>query len=382
MITKFKIFESHGNSTADDLIDQLDSSFIEEWYNKHHDIDASEVISMSSQYSIMKFFDEDRYKKDFIRNYYYEFSELSDHDLKEYIENHMDSDKEEKILELYNENNYDEENDIESDIEGVVSFKKTKTGKTTLIVTPTEGKAKKYKIPEDHNIVVEEGEHVIVDELLSTEKDIEYDDDMLNDLDDDQLREVIEDSSEEDDCVSWTIDNWYGSQSGVDIFDEFSGLAIKNGKYGQYKYGSFEELDGSELYKHVKDYIDVEELVDDWKESEDYEYKKETVRDEIYRETELQEKLIEIDPKNALALAELWEDEGDKDNIGDQYDFQKGYIEKYVEDNTDETDDEEYISEIKSDALFYLHEHFGLDSDIREEYRNYLWKVDSDKFNL
>lgn len=370
MITKFKIFEGYGNSTAEELVDQFDSSFIEEWYDEHYNIDADEIIGMSSARNILNAFDEDEYKEDFINDYVagYEFSEIQDSDLKEYINNHMDDDKKEKILELYNESNYDDDNDITSDIEGIVSFSKTKTGKITIIVTSIDGIVKKYKNTTGNKIAVEEGDHVEEDELLSTEKELEYEDYMIDELDEDQLREVVENSNEEEECVEETVSGWYEHMSGEELLEEF--------------YGNLDKMDGPELYKIISNYVDDDKIVDNWKNGEDYEYKKEMVREEIYRNTELQEKLIEIDQKNAVALAELWEAEGDDNNIGEQYDFQKGYIEKYIEDNTDETDEEEFISEIKSDALFYLHEHFGLDDDIREEYKNYLWRVDSDKFNL
>lgn len=370
MITKFKIFEGYSSSIAEELADQLDSSFVEEWYDKHYEMDVSEIISMSSARNILNAFDENEYKEDFMREYIsgYEFSEIQDSDLKSYIENHMDSDKETKILELYNDTNSDEDNDIKSEIDGIVSFTKTKTGKITIIVTSIEGKVKKYKVPEDNKIVVEDGESVEEDKLLSTEKEIDYEDYMLDDLDEDQLREVVEDSNEEEECVEETINGWYEDRSGEELLEEF--------------YGDLEKMEGPELYKIISNYVDDDELLDNWKEGEDYEYKKEQVQEQIYRLPDIQRDLIEKNPDNALALAELWESEGDNDTIGDEHDFQKGYIEKYVKDNIDEGDDEEYIADTKADALFYLHEHFGLDDDIREEYKNYLWKVDQDKFNL
>lgn len=370
MITKFKIFEGYGSSTASDLADKLDSDFVEEWYDEHYNIDADEIVGMSSARNILDAFDEDEYKEDFIKDYIsgYEFSELQEHELKEYINNHMTDEKEEKILELYNTNNFDDDNDINSEIEGTVSFIKTKTGKRTIIVTSIDGKVKKYKIPEDNKIAVQDGEHVVVDELLSTEKEIEYEEYMLDELSEDDLKEVIEDSSEEEECIEETINGWYEGRSGEELLEEF--------------YGDLDKMEGPELYKIISSYVDDDQLVENWKSGEDYSYKKEQIQEEIYRNTELQRALVEKDPDNALALAELWEENDDDNTIGDEYDFQKGYIEKYVKDNTDETDDEEFVSEIKSDAVFYIHDHFGLDDDIKEEYKDYMIQVDTQKFNL
>ena len=377
MITNFKLFES--SSIASDLIDYCSDDFIESWYDDHYDISVSEIVSMSTASNLLMFFDDEGYKNDFIRDYIsgYEFSEIQEYDLKNYIENNLTNEKEEKILELYNSNNYSGDEDIVSDIDGIVSFviptqpndKVTRSSKRQIIVTSNTGKIKKYKSPKDFTILVQDGEEVIAGEVLSTGKETEFSSYMLDELDEDGLREVIEDSNEEDECVEESINNWYDGQDGEDLLREFHNV---------------DDMDASDLYDVISSYINDDKLVQDWKDNEDFTYKKECIEGDIYNNTEIQRHILEQNSDSAVQLAELWEETSSNETIGDERDFQKAYIEKYFEDNKDddEDDDSDDNKEIKADALLYLSDNFGLDSDIEEEYHDYIWKVNSAKYNI
>ena len=111
MIKEFKIFEK--KSIKKNLVDQFDSDYIEKWYDENYDIDLSEVINMSSHNQIMDNFDEDKYKKDFLREYAdsYDFNDFNEEDLLRYIKEKINEEKEIKILEIYNRNNYDEDDE-------------------------------------------------------------------------------------------------------------------------------------------------------------------------------------------------------------------------------------------------------------------------------
>jgi len=346
MIKNFKAFKLLTESSIEsDLIDQFDSNYIEEYYKKHHKVGIEGVIEMSSHQNIMYFFDSDKYKEDWVKDYIdsYEFEEFDDYDLKSYIKKKIDDDKKNKILEIYNNNNYDEDDE-------------------------------------------------------ESEKDTEYNEYMLDELDKYELREVIEDSNEEYECTVWIIENWYSGQDGKDIFDEFNGLSEKDGSYGNYKYGSFVSIDSSKLYKMISNYIDDDKLKKDYIDNEDYSYKKEIVEGDIAYSKVLQRYLIKNDPDNVTALIDLWNENNGK-NIGDEYDFQKAYINKYlkdgIEEDEDEEDEEKYktIDDEESDkenkttlienALEFLHDNFEVNDKIADEYEPYMWKIIAQyKYNL
>ena len=103
-------------------------------------------------------------------------------------------------------------------------------------------------------------------------------------------------------------------------------------------------------------------------------------------------------PKNVTALIDLWNENNGK-NIGDEYDFQKAYINKYlkdgIEEDEDEEDEEKYktIDDEESDkenkttlienALEFLHDNFEVNDKIADEYEPYMWKIIAQyKYNL
>lgn len=370
MIKKFKLFERKYYSNEDELVDQLSEDTIEKYFKNHHEYsDIRDIIDMLSTRNILDAFDDEKYKRDYIDEYVnsYDFSDLDKDDLKYFIEQHMTEQKEEKILDIYNSNNYYED-DIKSDIEGIISFKKSKKDRIRkIIVTSSTGEIKTYNVPKNNKVVVEEGESVIKDELLSTEKETSYEDYMLDELDKDELRDVIEDSNQEGECIEEVIEGWYSGESGEDIIENM--------------YGRMENMDAKQLYDYISYYVDEQKLLDDWNEGESFDYKKETVARDIEDEPDLQREILERNPKMVLTLAELIEGKPVSKTIGDEYDFQKAYIEQYTLENADEEDAED-IKDKKEDAVLYLDDEYGLDDDIRKEYQDYMLKVTMKKYNL
>jgi len=138
------------------------------------------------------------------------------------------------------------------------------------------------------------------------------------------------------------------------------------------------------LYDIVRNYIDDDALMTDYKDNESDEYKEEYVKNEIYRERELQSKLLNKDSENVLLLAELFEEDSTNNyNISDEYDFQKLYIEQYIiRESDEETPTEKETLQLRAEAIFYLYKTFGLNSTIEDEYEADMWMISSDKYNL
>ena len=322
MIKEFKIFEK--KSIKKNLVDQFDSDYIEKWYDENYDIDLSEVINMSSHNQIMDNFDEDKYKKDFLREYAdsYDFNDFNEEDLLRYIKEKINEEKEIKILEIYNRNNYDEDDE-------------------------------------------------------DSVKETDYEDYILDQLDKDELREVIKDSREEDECTKWIIEDWHYNSDGIDIFDEFCGYSKKGGDYGYYKYGHFERLESEKLYDMISNYIDDDKLKSDWKDNDDFEYKKETLGNDISYNTVLQKHLLSKDVNNVIPLAKLFVKEKSQKNIGSTYTFQKNYIKKFIKEKLSDTK-----PNLKAKALKYLYDNFGINKKIEEEYNDYTWLISASKYNI
>jgi len=142
-------------------------------------------------------------------------------------------------------------------------------------------------------------------------------------------------------------------------------------------------MSGEELYNILSDYIDDDDIIKDYKDNEDFDYKKDTIGNNIIFDKDLQEKLLEISKKNIIALVELFVEEGynKEDNIitDEPYKMQKLYIKKYSKKNK-----HDHLAKAK--ALKTLDENFELDEDIKKEFHEDLLlmnAIDSaDKFNI
>jgi hypothetical protein len=94
------------------------------------------------------------------------------------------------------------------------------------------------------------------------------------------------------------------------------------------------------------------------------------LRDYICNSEELQEKLLELNPNAVNALFDVMDDDR---SIGTTYEFQKKYIEFKVKE-----DGEDIIPETLKD----IHDKFGLNSDIEDEYKDYTYLISAEKYNL
>jgi hypothetical protein len=324
MITKFKIFESN---YEEDLIEYVDYYLIEKVYDEEYSIDEDELAYICSS-CVVDNFNFDRFKEDFIYDMKMDssYENYDDYDYKEYIKSHLTTEKEEMILSLYNDNNYDEDDEDSEEF---------------------------------------------------TDFDIDY----LDDLDNSQLIEVIESDDDLSDFIDYIINQHYGSYSGEEIFDEFYGMSEESIKRANQNAYSFNKPDyetfGHYLWKEYNQYVDDEGMLKSWKDGEDDEYKKEFVRDYIYNYPELQKNILANDKSQVINLFDLFI-ENSGENIGDTYEFQKAYIEEFEEQDPESLDEDMIIPT----AIKNINDNFDLQEEIKKEYKDHLFLIDVDKFNL
>lgn len=325
MIKKFKLFERYIMSS--ELVDKLDDDDIETLYDENYSISVSELIYMMPSY-VWDNFDKEKFLNDFINDMIngQTLEDFNEYDLKKYIESNFTTQKEQKILDIYNSNNDEDES--------------------------------------------------------------EYEDNMLDDLDDDELREVIEDSNEEEEFIREITEKSYTDAE--DVFSDFCGIDVNDNK------NMIDKNNKHKIYNSYSQYVDDDGIIQSWKDGEDFEEKKNYVKDNINYiglSIEIQKKLLESEKSNALLLFDYFENYSTNrnqqyGNISNKYNFQKAYIEAYMEDNfagaiddADE-DDKEEISELRAKSLKNLYDSFGLNSKLEEEFTEDMWMINSDKFNL
>ena len=297
MIKSFKIFERYHNPSKE-LVDQFDDEFIDEYFDKHCLMDAEQIIDLWPS-SIWQFIDDNKYIEDFIRGEISSLSidDFSDYDYKNYIINNITYEKELKVIDFYNK--------------------------------------------------------------LKNKNETIYDHDMVEDLTEEQLREIIESENEEEDFVEYNITDRYENMTAKDIIDEM--------------YGS--RIEGDELYKIFTNYIDDDEIVEHWKGETD---KGSEIQENISGSPELQNKLLDIDKANVILLAKLFTEETYGNNNSKKYKFQKLFITEYVKEHADDNTDD-YL---RAEAIKYLHDKFGLNAKIEKEYSDDMWLISSDRYNL
>jgi len=299
MITKFKLFEEESDDTLRLLVDQLDSDYIDDFFEHNFKQTAEDIIEQNPKL-IYDFVDDDSFVNSYIEDEISQqgIDEFDEDDYKKYLENNITDNKEEKILKIYN---------------------------------------KKTKSSEEY-----------------------YDSDMLKKLTEKQLKKIIEDDNEEEEFVSWTIHDRYDDSDAQEILENI--------------YGS--DIDGSTLYNILRYYIEDEKIVEDYENEQD---KFSIIQENIPNNKELQEKLIELDKANVLLLAQVFEPKYDgpgySSNMGEEYDFQKLYIEEYVKANGDNR-------KVRATALKFLNDKFSLDDDIKEEFKADLWLITTKKYRF
>ena len=316
-LKKFKLLESWKDDDA--LFDQLDDDDIEEAFDRNYNTDSDEIISNFPDL-IWDHIDDERYVRDFISDEIdsREMNEFSENEFKDYIKNHLTDAKEEKIIEYYKENtSYDDA------------------------------------------------------------EEPEYEDSMLDELSEDELIDVIEDDGDSEDFIEERVKSWYVNSSAKDIFNDIYGYDDFNDMYQKssksYSYSNEVEKDVKNIVKSLLPYVDTDELEKEYKDGEDFDYKKDQVKDYISHDKDLQRKLLELKSSNVMLLHKLFKEGGN--NIGDEYVFQKTYINRYVKKHKNNPNN---IAE----ALKNLDDNYKLDSKIKAEYEEDMWMVNSKKFNL
>jgi len=181
-------------------------------------------------------------------------------------------------------------------------------------------------------------------------------DDVLKELSKNQLIKIIESEDAEEDFLRDLYESIYGNRDAFDILVDFYGEADlrENG------------------YKYVKDYVDDQELIDAFFDTEDFSYKMEYTGEQIEWDKSLQKKLLKIDPDNSLTLFDIMDA---TNSIGATYNYQNKYMKSIMK---KEKADGLYIAK----KLKKLNDKFGLAPAIKTKYKDYTFYIDTEKYNL
>lgn len=199
------------------------------------------------------------------------------------------------------------------------------------------------------------------------DEELEYDDVMLDELTEEELIEVIAEDGDEEDFYKEQFEDRYGESDTKDLVSELYNMD-----------------NGRELYDALYYYIDDDELIKNFKNDEDFEYKKEYVEDYIDKDTSLQREILKNNPSAVISLAELFTT-SIYENIANEYEFQKLYIQKYVEGEGDTEyfmENDEELHQAIAEALKFLYDNFELNPDIEQENKKDMWLAKSAKYNL
>ena len=292
---------------------------------------TTKLVDQFSQEFIDKFF-EDNYMEsadEIIDNWpNYIYNNIEDGWLENFIENEINA------FGIDDFDEYDYSNFLENELNDDIEKKVLKTYNKKLI--------KNGKEPKD------EYEYYMLDINLDIK------------LSKKELKKIITDLDLEEDFIKYTINKRYENQDEVDLVNEFFG----------------NRPNSEDLWRFFNGYIDEEGIVSDWLDDQD---KTERLKEEIYREKQLQEELLRINKRNAVLLAKLFIEEKD-DNIGDTYNFQKAYMKYILHDK--KTNIGKSKEDILAEALKFLKDNFGLNNKIAEKYNDYMWIVNTDKYGL
>ena len=261
-----KTFESWSSSPVKELVNQLGYDFVEEYFDEHlaYD-DVDEVIEIYPSI-IWNHVDDDRAMKDVISDEVNNLGveEFSEDDIKKYINRkHVDLEDEEKIFSKYIKN--------EIDLDELEELK---------INLNKEEEEEKISIQNE------------IDDIENKIKEIRELDlsELLDEMDEDTLREIITDIFDEYDFVETIITDRYDRYSLQEYIEEI--------------YGDVDKINVKKDMPWVMNYVDEDAVLKEYNDNESYDYKEERVEDEIYCTPELQEKLLKINPKNSLL--EIW----------------------------------------------------------------------------
>jgi hypothetical protein len=211
----------------------------------------------------------------------------------------------------------------------------------------------------------------IRDKRFSKSDYVIYINDHMNGEDDfnkmsiEQLIEIIEDEGNESDFIKRFLEEEYEDEHPNEILMEI---------YGKHFLDSDENI-----YSVLKNYINKDKLIEDYKGRIEFETKLEYIEDFISRDEELQRMLLNMNQNTSEALFDVMEE--DK-SIGIEYDFQKMYIDTMTKHEATSED----VDEILPELLENIDEKFGLHPKIIKDYpkgyKDYLMKKDAERYNI
>lgn len=343
-----KLFESYGSGVNSTLIDKLDDDVIEKYFNKHlQNNDFDEIINLWPSIVWNNINDDramDSIKSDEINTQSAE--DFSDYQYIEYINGkHVEIEDEESIFNKYIESeiDLDELKDLKMELKGE---------------TDEDSKKDLRKQIRKLNKKIRDIKKMTLSEVL-------------NSMSNDDLMDIIRDIFDEYDFVETTVNDRYEGYSLQDYVEDIWGSV------DSIEFGGAYNAKGD--WDWILQYVDEDAVIKENNENETYEYKEERVQEELYRSKELQTKILEVDSENSILLYDLFESESDDEQISDEFEFQKSYIEAYAKNYVDDGSD---LAEGKAEAIKNLYDNFDLSGGIEEEYPDNMFYVHADKYNL
>jgi hypothetical protein len=210
-----------------------------------------------------------------------------------------------------------------------------------------------------------------IEENLEKEYLVEYLEeknvDNIKNMNKDQLTELMEDYDLGSDFMRDYFTDEYKNEDIEQLFIDV---------YGK------QELENN-LYPYIKNLINEEELIDYFFDKiVPFDIKMDYIMGFIPQDKGLQRYFLNLDPNTSEALFnEMSKDR--VDNIGKEYDFQKAYLETLFNKDKDlYSEDEDPKNDIYSKALKELNDKFGLNDKIKEQYNEYTYLIDTEKYNL
>ena len=185
--------------------------------------------------------------------------------------------------------------------------------------------------------------------------------DVVDELKMNDLYKLIYRENSNDDFVEWYVNKRYSNMDAHDILEEL---------YGE------NDLKQN-AYQYVENYVDTDQLEEDYIDDESYEYKLDWVAERIHNEQDLQNKLMEMNPKNSILLLDVMNSDTSY-SIGDEYGYQKTFMEEVLK----QAKEEDFYDEYPAEQLKKLNDKFGLANGIEDEYREYTYLIDAEKYNL
>ena len=310
-LKSFKLFESNQGS---ELVDYLDENFLRERYVKSRKGGGFD----SELYYIMdvwNYVDDEKFVSQYI-------DDICDNDVSDFDYQYTSV--------------YDRDDKLIPYLEGLIE----NTKDTTKIMEKIdELYIESIGLEEDDENYNEEIENI-------KEMDVS---DKLKEIDCDNVRELVSDFGDVYDFIHDQLENTYSNSSAYDILREFH---------------SEKDMKDPEFFKdnpfNIKYYVDENKMQEDYLDNEDIDYIREEVSNQIENSEELQRKIFETKPETCVDMIEFV-----KQELAEEYDFQKAYITEILEDVDDEDKEEVLFDKLKE---YFLDNDYQIDPKIVKEY--------------